>query len=375
MHVARLSAVLALLILGLTTITAPASAADDPYTVTDINVDLTRETSAIARQEAFEQAHVQAFEHLLTRLTPAADRNRLPKVDYALAADHAAGLKVDNERSSATRYAATLTISFIPDRVREFLRDNGADYSETPAPAVVVAPVYTWAGALSLWEETNAWRAAWMQRGPSDGLAPVKLPLGDLADVGALSAAQAAARDPARLRAFAARYGAAGVLVSEANFMIDPVSGRPKLETVSRVVGGGPDIGAFRHVETGAPGEGPGALGLKAARSIVAAMEAAWKRSSAGPGGPGQNTLVAELAISGLEDYAAARRRLNASPGVTRHELVALSQGYARFRLYYSGTPETVRAGVARQSMDLARAEPGAAADWVLIAPPTGAAR
>ena len=48
----------------------PGSASANPYTVADINVDLTRETSAIARQDGLQQAHVQAFEHLLQRLTP-----------------------------------------------------------------------------------------------------------------------------------------------------------------------------------------------------------------------------------------------------------------------------------------------------------------
>ncbi len=368
MMFARIFAIL-MLLAGLSV--AGGARASDPYTISNINIDLTRETSSIARQEAFETAHIQAFEHLLNRLTPLADRGRLPPVTYALAADHAAALKIEDEKTTATRYAATMEIAFRPDRVRAFLRQRGVDFAETPAPAIVLAPVYNWAGAQSLWEGTNAWASAWNFRGPADGLAPVMLPRGDLADVGALSAAQAAALDKARLRAFAARYSAAGVLVAEARFGIDPVSGRPTLETVSNVVGGGPQIGAFRHVEVGAPGAKPEELGVKAANAIIAALEAAWKRNAAGPATAGLSSLVADLPITGLADFANARRRLDASPGVTRHELVALSRTRARLRLYYNGTPETVRSGVARQSMDLARAGAGGETEWVLIAPPS----
>jgi len=343
----------------------------DPFTVTDINVDLTRETSAIARQEALEKAHIEAFEHLLRRLTPASDHDRLPQATYAMAADHASGLRIEDEATTATRYAAKMAISFNPDRVRQLLRENGVAYAESAAPAVVVAPVYAWAGALSLWERSNPWRAAWEARGPAQGLAPVLLPLGDLVDGGALTASQATVRDRARLGAFAARYGAAGVLVAEASYAIDPVSGQPRFEVQAEVVGDGPDIGVFKQTEEGAPGAKPEELGVKAANAIVAALEAAWKREAAGPGAVGLESLLADLSLTSLRDFADVRRRLDASPGVARHEVVSLTRERARFRLYYSGGPEMVQAGVARQSMDLAPAGPDSDIPWVLIAPPT----
>jgi hypothetical protein len=358
---------LAVTILGM----APFNTAvADPYTVADINVDLTRETSAIARQDGLQQAHVQAFGHLLRRLTPASSHGSLPRFDYATAADHAGGLKIENEKTTATRYAAKMTISFRQDLVRSYLRENGLAYAETKAPTLIVAPVYLWAGAQSLWEPTNPWAGAWKFRGPSDGLAPVMLARGDLADRGALSPEQALARDRARLRAFAARYGAAGVLVAEARYGVDPVSGRPRLDTIAEVVGNGPDIGRFRHSELGAAGDKPEALGVKAANAIVAALEASWKRTSASPNAGGLNSLIADLPVAGVLDFADARRRLDASPGVTRHELVMLSRDVVRFRLFYTGSQDDLRAGVARQSMDLAPNTTGSDAEWVLIAPP-----
>ena len=140
-------------------------ASANPYTVADINVDLTRETSAIARQDGLEQAHVVAFQHLLQRLTPASAHGRLPLVDYATAADHAGGLKIEDEQTTATRYAAKMRISFRQDLVRSYLKENGLAFAETVAPSVVVAPLYLWAGAQSLWEPNNPWAGAWKFRG------------------------------------------------------------------------------------------------------------------------------------------------------------------------------------------------------------------
>lgn len=346
------------------------NASANPYTVADINVDLTRETSAIARQDGLQQAHVQAFEHLLQRLTPTSAHNNLPRVDYATAADHAGGLKIEDEKTTATRYAAKMTITFRQDLVRSYLKENGLAFAETAAPSVVVAPVYLWAGAQSLWEPSNPWAGAWKFRGPSDGLAPVALPRGDLADRGALTPAQALSRDRSRLSAFAARYGAAGVLVAEARYGVDPVSGRPRLDTVAEVVGDGPNIGRFRHTELGSAVDKPETLGVKAANAIIVALEASWKRQSAAADAGGLDSLIADLPVGGVLDYADARRRLDASPGVARHELVMLSRDVVRFRLFYSGSQEDLRAGVARQSMDLAPNTAGSEAEWVLIAPP-----
>lgn len=345
-------------------------ASANPYTVADINVDLTRETSAIARQDGLEQAHVVAFQHLLQRLTPASAHGRLPLVDYATAADHAGGLKIEDEQTTATRYAAKMRISFRQDLVRSYLKENGLAFAETVAPSVVVAPLYLWAGAQSLWEPNNPWAGAWKFRGSSDGLAPVMLPRGDLADRGALSPEQALSRDRSRLGAFAARYGAAGVLVAEARYGVDPVSGRPRLDAVAEVVGDGPNIGRFRHTELGSNGDKPETLGVRAANAIVAALEASWKRQSSAPDAGGLNSLIADLPVGGVLDYADARRRLDASPGVSRHELVMLSRDIVRLRLFYSGSQDELRAGVARQSMDLAPNTAGSEAEWVLIAPP-----
>ncbi|MEQ9126020.1 MAG: hypothetical protein RIM80_26040, partial [Alphaproteobacteria bacterium] len=115
----RIAALLALFLLAAPFAAPPAAAQPaGPFTVADVEVDLTRETSAIARQEALEQAYVEAFERLLQRLAPADQYGRLPKVDYAMAADNSAGLRIEDERTTATRYAAKFTVAFRQDRVR-----------------------------------------------------------------------------------------------------------------------------------------------------------------------------------------------------------------------------------------------------------------
>ncbi len=371
----RILAAAAVLVAGLGFAPVANAQSQDPYTVTDINVDLTRETSATARQEAIQQAHIQGLRHLLERLTPASEHGRIPDIGYGTAADLADGLRIQDEKTTATRYAANMTISFRKDRVRSYLRQRGLEVVEQRAPAVVVAPVYRWAGAQALWEQNNPWRDAWTFRGRSDGLAPVLLPEADLADASALSAAQASGRDRARLSAFAARYGAAGVLVTEAAFQVDPVSGRPTLDVTADVVGGGPPLTGYRNKEVGEPGARPEDLGVAAANKLVAALEASWKRGAAGPPPASLSSLVADLPISNIREYADAQRRLDQSPGLERHEIVALSRQRARIRLFYRGSAEDLRAGVARQSMDLAPAGPGGETQWVLIAPPTYSAQ
>jgi len=150
--------------------------AADPYTVSGIVVDLTRETSAIARKEAIEIAHVQAFERLFKRLSVSNKSADFPEINYLIAADHTAGFKIDDEVTSETRYAAKITISFVPERVSNFFQEYRIQFTDKQAPSVIVVPVLAWAGALSLWQQNNPWRTAWTFLDTYDGLTPVMNP-------------------------------------------------------------------------------------------------------------------------------------------------------------------------------------------------------
>lgn len=80
--------------------------AQEDYTIEGVKVDVTAESAAVARDQAFAQAQTQAYAQLRTRL-------HLPPepLTSAMIQDVA----VEEEHFSATRYIATLTVRFDPE--------------------------------------------------------------------------------------------------------------------------------------------------------------------------------------------------------------------------------------------------------------------
>ena len=118
-------------------------------------------------------------------------------------------LQIENERTSPTRYLATLTVNFRRDAIRNLLQRSQIAFAETATRPVLVVPVYNSAGAQLLWDDPNPWRQSWSIVRERNSLSPMVIANGDLTDVGLISAAQAASGDRARLAALAQDEGEA----------------------------------------------------------------------------------------------------------------------------------------------------------------------
>ncbi|MCG8650596.1 MAG: DUF2066 domain-containing protein, partial [Pirellulales bacterium] len=306
----------------LITVAVPVRA--DVFTVSDVNVDLTRDTAAKARQDALNLAHEEAFAFLMRRLTPQREHARLPTLTVEQILPMVSGLQIVRERSSAVRYIGQLVISFKPDAVREVLRANQLDFAETPSPTIAVLPVYEWAGVLSLWEKSNPWRAAWAFKGPATGLVPTVIPEGGLADVGALSAEQAAAGDRVRIGALAQRYQASGAVVALARYLVDARSGRPRLELRVQPHDGAPFSG-FSDAITGQSGEEAKDLALRGVTRVMERLESDWKSRNIISASQVAESIVAVLPLNGLPDLVAARQRIAQVATVRQSELVSIT--------------------------------------------------
>jgi hypothetical protein len=95
---------------------APAAAASDPYTVADVNADVTADTAAHARDQALLQAQRTAYVQLCARL--GVPDNSIKLTDDALAA-LVQSFEVQSERLSAVRYIGVFTIRFKPSAVQK----------------------------------------------------------------------------------------------------------------------------------------------------------------------------------------------------------------------------------------------------------------
>ncbi|MBT6283940.1 MAG: DUF2066 domain-containing protein, partial [Rhodospirillaceae bacterium] len=288
-------------------------------------------------------------------------RALLPPLSPAEVTPLVLSFEIESEKRSSVRYLGTLKFRFRRSDVREFLQKSGVGFAETRSKPVLLLPVYDFAGAKLLWDDPNPWFLAWNAVPPSDGLVPVRLPSGDLADVRDISAEQAAAGNTDQLALIAERYGASAVLVAEASVTADTGSGTRGLTVATRYFGGTSDgrtaVRSFSYVE----GETDDVVIGRAAMQVALQIEEDWKQENLIQFN-NQSSLIAEVALADLRQWVELRRKLQGIAFLQNWQLVAMSRRSASVRLTYYGDAEQLRIALAQRDLVLEQST----VDWVL---------
>lgn len=325
---------------------APAGAAlaQDAFTVSGVEVDVTAANPQAAKDQALAEGQRQAFRLLLERLTQPADHARLPKADGT---QYIRDFSVDHERSSATRYLATLSVRFSPAAVKRLLQNANIAYAEPRSKAVVIVPVFKAAGTGRpvLWDEPNPWRAAWASLG--GGLVPLVVPSGDLGDTQAISVEQALAGNLDAMEALGVRWRSPDVLVIAAGVA-------PGGKGIDVAMQGTP--GTPRPFETlayeQAEGESLEAMLFRAARDIGRAIDTVHKQPNLLQFDR-SGSISTLVPLQGIEDWLAVRERLGRVSQVRRWELISLSRSEAALILHTVGDQEAVKGALANAGLTL----------------------
>lgn len=340
------------------------AAADDLYTVSGVAVDRSAATPQQARDAAIADGERKAFDMLMRRLTDPSQASRLPHPADRDLAPLVQGFGVEQERASAARYVATISVSFQPDAIRQLLSAAGIPAVQVGGRPLLVLPVLHDAGGTLLWEDGNRWRQSWADHPPAGGLVPLIVPQGDADDIGSLDVGDAASGRPGALDAILKRYRTAGVLVAEAT----PDSAGVGLK-VTQIVGGGRRDLLSDRVARGA-GESDAALFARAAQSIGDLLEDRYRHDNiAAPGSGG--TVTAQIPLDGLDGWLVVRRELQSVGLVQRIALRALSKREATVDIAFSGDQAQLASVLAQNGLRLEQAGEG----WVLrgAASPAGA--
>ena len=338
-----------------------AATTPDVYEVSGISVDVTAQTAASAKDKALSDGHELAFRVLLERLTQRINHDLLPELTPEGIAAYVSDFSIAQEKSSATRYLATLNFRFKREEIRRLLTDYGIGFAETPSKPVLVLAVYEEAGALYLWDSPNPWRDAWAAKPAADGLVPMVPPLGDLTDISAIGAEQAARGDMQRLMAIAGRYGTDDVLVAHAARGIDN-RGTPMLEVTTARYGSPGGEQTLVRTFVSDTGEPQDVLLARAVADIAVQIEDGWKR---------ENQLQFEkpaivavrIPISNLGDWIAMRERLSGVALIRYTDVVLLSRSEVRVNLHFIGNAEQLVLALAQADLALSQEENE---DWVL---------
>jgi len=349
----RRAAGAAWLLLALLIGLAPAWAddADDPYSAT-VKVDATADNAAAARTLARHDGQQRALMEVIEHLTGSTDQTKLPKLDDKAITNMVNSFEVANEKMSAVRYLADYTFHFRPAKVRQLLRSAGITFSSSPGKPVVVVPVFQDGEKNVLWDDPNPWREAWTQLPAVSGPTPLSVPLGGLADVNAIDAAQARSGDTQALTAIAQGNDADEALVAAATAQRqgDKLSGLNVSLKRYR-------LGQLTNSQTTSipinPGESESDFMNRAAAAVAADIE-----HGIPPTSNKEASLDAVVPIASLGDWVAMRQRLAVVPGIHKVDLLSLSRQQAKIEIKYTGSPDQLKSSLAEADLDLGGADP-----------------
>ncbi len=321
------------------------------FTIKNLSVDITSTSSMDARDKALKEGQLQAFSKLMERLVLSEDLDYLPKMPVDETNEFLSDIAVNNERNSPIRYLANLTFRFKPKKVRQFLKTNKIRFAETKSKPVLLLTVFEIAAAKSLWDEPNAWRAAFKSINLREGLIPIILPRGDLKDVRIIGAEQAVEGDIQRIREMANQYKVETVVIAFAK-LITTQNGQTKLgfevTSYSSDERDSSIVGSF-FLDDAKPSE---KLLLPVAQQILRLIEDKWKNNNLIQF-ERESVLSLILPLDSLRDWVQKRKKLLSVAIIERIELILISRTQAVANSFYLGSQEQLELALAQEDMEI----------------------
>ena len=334
--------------LGLVTcavlVAAPPPEADaEVFTISGVAVDETAEDTRLARMNALRTAHRIAWRDLAKRLVRGDPGAVLDQEDATLDA-LVQGLEFDDERMSAGRYQAVISVRFQAEAVLEILGKSGVSHLDTPGPVLVVLPVLQSGPQLALWEDSNVWLSAWQRSNGGTSAVELIVPGGDLRDISLIDAADALSQNWDQLARLVSLHRADGVLIAHARTDEDTL--RPRLTWLDE--GGASPVLLARHVPQAWPLD---ALG-RAVEASRAGVDEHWAAMALAPAGP-TVSVFADIPVTGLEEWIDIRDRLESFPALQAVVPLLVSTTRIRARLLHTGTREDLIFRMRRAGLDV----------------------
>ncbi len=325
--------------------------AQDVFAVTGLKVDETAADDVTAQEKGIVGAMQSALGQVLRRLVMPDDYGRLPKVDRDTIELLVADYDVANEKFGGGRYLALVSVRFIPEEIEFLLRGTGIPFAMTQSQPAVVLAVLETGGARRLWDDPNAWRAAWANRPASAGLFTLVVPIGDLTDVSTIGVDGALAEIALAHDAIAVRYQAAGTLVALAKVGKNAANAWTAEVSLS-FVGGGRDGTGMEYSYVSGPGSRLSAFLALVVDELTGVLEMDWREENL-LDFRNEERISVLVPIQGLGEWLSIRERLNAMARVQEISVARLTRDEAEIDLVYVGNTDQLRTALGQQGLDL----------------------
>lgn len=196
--------------LGLSVVVGTARA--DLYDVTSIPVVAERASVQEAREAAIQEGQTEAFWMLIKKMVAPDDVARISLPPEETVVDMVQNVSVANEKMTATKYMANLSVRFHPDKIQGFLTERQIPFLVQELPSTVVIPMLRRGEETLILEENNPLYAFMRTHALAHPLCEVTVPVGDLEEI-ALARQIWMSGDLSSMQVFAERYHVDRVLI------------------------------------------------------------------------------------------------------------------------------------------------------------------
>ena len=170
----KISQVLAVLILG----TKVAGA--DIYTVSNIPIVAELSSAKEARTAAIKSGETDAFWALMKKMVAPENLQLVPMPPEEEIVNWVQHVSLANEKTTATKYMANLTVRFHENKIRDLLTAHQIPFLAQELPSAVVVPVWEKEGQMFVLDEQNPLYAYLKNHAGSEKDDKVVVPAGDL---------------------------------------------------------------------------------------------------------------------------------------------------------------------------------------------------
>ncbi|OUR78048.1 hypothetical protein A9Q83_08640 [Alphaproteobacteria bacterium 46_93_T64] len=336
------------------------------YSIQGISVDKTAASASEARILAVAEGQSRAFATLLRKLTPKSYHSELPSLSDSELSSMVRGIQVRNEKTSAKRYLADLTIEFKRGLVLPILTARDIPYSESISKPLLVLPIFEDMGRKNLWDEPNPWRDAWVEvfdggRGPEgslkrqddwaqEAMLPIVVPSGSLDDMKMVTVEDAIYLREQAITKISTEYGASAVLVAYAS--LQNQNGVRRLDisyqrsdmlspaVIESFTGGDTDVDIFRA----------------AIFDVIENLQESWKDQNILDRNI-QNRLAVSTDITGLKEWIAIQSKTKSIPSVQALKVREMSVDKVFWEISFVGDLSQLRNALGQKDLVLQNEE------------------
>jgi hypothetical protein len=155
----------------------------DLYNISDIPIKAELASAREARSVAIANGQIDAFWALMQKLILPEDLQRVPFLEQDAVANLVQNVSLTDEKTTATRYMATLAVRFYPDRIQTFLTEAQIPFLQRAFPPTLIIPVFEKDDETLLLTDNNPIYNYLKENPLSENTSETLIPLGDLEEI------------------------------------------------------------------------------------------------------------------------------------------------------------------------------------------------